>query len=273
MSIDGPGILASDLAHDVYNELIDLFDAGVPVDDIRARISHYEDSFGDEIDEETYLAACAKMFWEIGELNPALVSRLSALIGSGRTLKLWAECADSSFVNERKAVLDRLLKQISIPRTKPRLRKKYSKVSTKLFSVGDCLELPTESKTYRGVVCKILVYRGTCDYAILVMSPKTKSTAASFAANDYYGHGVFTSSGSVAGPHVIRPDHRMLVKAGNPFRLVGRVDLDESKFMLGSFGGVLNMTDVIEDFERTETKSHLFQRQLLPLSNILRDAT
>ena len=42
---------------DSNNELIDLFDAGVPVDDIRARISHYEDSFGDEIDEETYLAA------------------------------------------------------------------------------------------------------------------------------------------------------------------------------------------------------------------------
>jgi hypothetical protein len=70
MSVDGPQILASDLAHDVYNSILDLYDAGVSVEEIRERLSVFEDAAFDKVDAEIYLAAAAKAFWEIGFLAP-----------------------------------------------------------------------------------------------------------------------------------------------------------------------------------------------------------
>src|SRR6266513_357649 len=144
MHVDGPGIVESDLGHDVYNEILDLYDAGVEVPDIRARLaSCYEADPMNDMDKEIYLAASAKALWE--------------------------KAADAALAKQRKAILGRLLKQISVPRKTARARKQYTKVSTKLFAVGDCLALDADGQVHRGVVCKILEHRGQCEYAILVM--------------------------------------------------------------------------------------------------------
>lgn len=270
MSVDGPGIVDSDLGHDVYNNVLDLYDAGVSVDDIRVRISGFEESLLDDLEVEIYLAASAKAFWEIGALDDQLTSRLSDLVHSGTSRILWEETGDYKLAKDRQAALSRLLRQVASPRSKPRPRKRYSTITKRLFEVGDCLALPTDGVTYRGVVCKLLEHRGRLEYAILVMSNKTMSSTASFASGNYFGHLVGTPNGNLAGPHVIRPDHRMIVRSGNPFVIVGHVELDETKFMLGSFGGVLEMSHVIEDFERTLTRSDVFHRKLLPLRDILK---
>jgi hypothetical protein len=270
MSIDGPGIVDSDLAHDAYNEILDLYDAGVDVDEIRRRIRSYEDGAVDPIDAEIFLGACVKAFWEIGHLPESLRLSLQAIVDEGVSLAQWADAGDASLASKRKATLNRLLKQTGTPKAKPRARRKYPKISNKLYAVGDCLELVSDTSTYRGVVCKILEYRGQCEYAILVMHPDTVSTRESFASGRYYGHGIWTEHGSLAGPHVIRPEHRMLVRANGPFKIVAHLDLDESKFSLGSFGGVLEMSHVVADFERTQRDYRVFGQQLLPLENIIR---
>jgi hypothetical protein len=272
MSIDGPGIIESDLAHDVYSKVLDLYDAGVPNDDIRARVASLEEELTDDLELEIYLAASAKAFWEIGHLHVMLHTRLSQLIESGTSLALWAQTGDEVLAKARTTALRRLLRQITSPRPKPRPRKKYPIVRTKLYSVGDCLELRAETKTYRGVVCKLLEYRGQCEYAILVMDSATASTAESFVLGRYYGRRIPTTlrpSGFILGPHVIRPEHRMLVRAHTPFKVLGHVELDESKFILGSFGGVLEMSHVVDDFERTQTKATVFNQELLPLRDLL----
>lgn len=267
MSIDGPGILESDLGHDVYCQIMDLYDAGVSAEQIRQRIAQFEASLFDDMELEIYLSASSKALWEIGHLDSARGEKLSALIESGSSWNLWVQTGNSQLAKARKAALRRLLTQISTPRKNPRARKKYPTVQKKLFSVGDCLHLVSGAKTYRSIVCTILEYRGRCEYAMLVLAP-----SSSIASAEYYGRKIPSSlheSGFVLGPHVIRPEHRMLVREDNPFEVVAHVDLDLTKFRLGSFGGVLEMSHVIADFERTIESSAVFGNELLPLSDLL----
>ncbi len=271
MAIDGPGIVESDLGHDVYNEILDLYDTGLEPKAILERLSSYETELVGELEKEIYLAASAKAFWEIGHLDKALSSRLTDLVSSGKSLAAWASTSDSTLASQRKAALGRLLRQIAAPKKSPRPRKKYAQVKTKLFSVGDCLSLSSDGGNHRAVVCKILEHRGRCEYAMLVMEPRTASTVESFIAGRYFGRRIPSAKGgSVFGPHVIRPEHRMIVRSGNPFAMVGHVELDPDKFMLGSFGGVLEMEHVIEDFVRTESNAPQFGRELLPLRDLLK---
>jgi len=134
--------------------------------------------------------------------------------------------------------------------------------------------LVVDEKTHRGVVCKILEYRGQCEYAVLVMKPTADSTIESFVSGNYYGLQIPSSldaRGFVFGPHVIRIDHRILMREGNPFEVVGRVNLDETRFSLGSFGSVFNMKDVLKDFEHMETQPKAISNDLPPLRQLIRD--
>jgi hypothetical protein len=122
------------------------------------------------------------------------------------------------------------------------------------------------------VVCKVDEYRGKCEYVILVMGPETLSELESFKSCRYWGHRIpstLDKRGYVLGPHVILLNRHMLLREANPFRTLGHLDLDETAYGIGSFGGVLSMRHVTEDFERTETKSNLFGDVLLPFRDLL----
>src|SRR5687768_11014708 len=125
MSIDGPGLLESDLAHDVYNDILDMYDSGLEISSIRERLTSIESELDDDLDQEIFLAAAAKSFWEIGHAQEDLRVRLAELITSGRSAAQWEQTIDSKAAKERSAVLARLLRQIDCARTKPRPRKKY----------------------------------------------------------------------------------------------------------------------------------------------------
>jgi len=270
MSIDGPGILASDFAHDVYNQVMDWWDADVSFDEICERLRDYGDTAREPVDAEIFLAARVKAFWQIGQLPAALREALRAMVDEGTSLAAWADGGDAALARQRKAALERLLAQTATPKARPRPRRKYPQVRERLHAVGDCLELAADGKTHRGVVCRIRQYRGQCEYAVLVMHPETGSTRESFEAGRYYGNAIRTPDGVLAGPHVIRLEHRLLVRAGNPFKTIAHVDIDESRLMYGSFGGVLDMHDVIEDFERTiDIGCSAFRMQLAPLAGLL----
>ncbi len=273
MSIDGAGMLESDLAHDVYNEILDLYDADASVERIKEQVALYEAEIDTAQDSEIYLAASAKAFWEIGHLDRKLLERLHLLVESGESLRQWS-AIDAALGAARKRVLTRLLLQIAVPRKSVRKRKKYKKIQAKLFSLGDCLQLEVRGAIYRGVVCKIAEYRGVCEYMMLVMAADTVSSSDGFANSYYYGHKIGSTlhaGGSISGPHVIRVDHRLLMRSGNPFRVVGKVALDESKYTPGSFGGVIELDHVITDFERTLSNPSAFRQTLLPLRELLID--
>jgi hypothetical protein len=276
MSIDGPGVLESDLGHDVYNDILDMYDSGLAVSSIRERLTSIESELTDDLEQEIFLAAAAKSFWDIGHAQEDLQVRLTDLLASGRSAAQWERAAGAKVAKARALVLTRLLGQVRSARVKPRPRKKYASVGRKLFRVGDCLLLDLPGEVHRGVVGKILEHRGTCEYAVLVMEKGTASSVEAIANGRYYGRRIpsyGSESGFALGPHVIRLDHRMLLREGNPFVVVGNVPLDEQRFMLGSFGGVLNIGDVIDDFNRTERNSGGMSNDLLPMFDLIDKAS
>lgn len=272
MSVDGPGVVESDLAHDVYNEILDLYDSGVSGAEIVALMSKIEGELSGDMELEIFLAASTKALWEIGSLDEARRSRLSVLVASGTSLARWGAGPGDSLVRARKAVLQRLLRQTASPRLVPRARQKYAQVKVKMFAVGDCVQMRAKGALYRGVVCDILEQRGRCEYAILIMSPSASASLESFTAGEYYGHripSVCHESGFVLGPTVIRLEHRMLVQAKKPFDVLGRVRLDSSKYTPGSWGGVVDMSGVIREFERVQATPEGVRQHLLPLKELL----
>lgn len=276
MSIDGPGILDSDFAHDIYNSTLDLYDAGCTPDQLHAHLADFERDCQDELDREIFLAAVIKLRWEIGLPVDDLRASLAQWVDSGKSRENWLAGGDPSLAASRIAALKRLLRQTEQARKAPRARKKYAKVQNKLFELGDCIVLDGEFGVHLGVVCMIEEYRGRCEYAILVMHPDTQRSAEGFANGCYYGHKIHSTlheEGFIRGPHVICPEHRMLLREGNPFRKIGHLDLDPSRYHLGSFGGVLTVQDVIDDFARTLANKPAFGRDLMPLRELLIDAS
>jgi hypothetical protein len=100
---DGHGILANDLAHDVYHEVLDLYDAGVAVSELRNRLDAYERLHFSDLEKELYLAALAKVLWQIGHLPKTLRIQLSKLVERRKSLALWAQSSDQALVKKRKA--------------------------------------------------------------------------------------------------------------------------------------------------------------------------
>lgn len=272
MSIDGPGLIESDLGHDVYNDILDMYDSGLEVSAIRERLISVESELTDDLEQEIFLAAAAKSFWDIGHAQEDLQVRLTDLLAIGRSAAQWEQVAGTKVAKARAIVLTRLLGQLRNARANPRPRKKYASIAKKLFRVGDCLLLDFPGESHRGVVGKILEHRGRCEYAVLVMEKGAGSSVEAFANGRYYGRRIpsyVSERGFELGPHVIRLDHRMLLRERNPFVVVGSVPLDEQRFMLGSFGGVLNIGDVVDDFNRTERNSGGMANDLLPLRDLL----
>ncbi|MBN3818195.1 hypothetical protein G3N57_16990 [Paraburkholderia sp. Se-20369] len=272
MSIDGPGILDSDLAHDVYHSTLDLYDAGCTPDQLQAHLADFERDYLHELDREIFLATVIKLRWEIGLPVDDLRTRLAQWVDSGKSRENWLAGGDQALATSRISALKRLLRQTEQARKAPRARKKHTQVRNKLFELGDCVMLDGESGVHLGVVCMIDEYRGRCEYAILVMHPDTPRSAEGFANGRYYGRTIPSTlheAGVILGPHVICPEHRMLLREGNPFKKIGRLDLEPSRYHLGSFGGVLTMQDVIDDFARTVANKPAFGRQLMPLRELL----
>ncbi len=273
MSIDGTGILESDFAHDVYNEILDLYDAGSDFQEIREQISTYEDSLDDALDLEIYLTAQAKAYWEIGLLPPDLLEQVQKLIESEKSLQMWRQIGGEEDYAVRRRVLHRFLKQIMTPRKKPRPRKKYAKIEKKLFQIGDCLLLRDGEDIHKGVVCQINEYRGHCDYAILVLERSTAPNLASFLKANFVGRRIpstFHEKGFIYCPAVLWPEHKMILREGVAFEVIGRIDLDPSQYVPGSYTGVLSKKDVLAEFRRIYEDREVFGEQLLPLTELMK---
>jgi len=264
----------------VYNEILDLYDAGLDYPQIRERMATHEDSFIDDLDLEIYLTAAAKAYWETGLLTADLLARVQTVIESEKGLDLWREAGGTEEdCAARKHVLNRFLKQIMVPKAKPRARKKYAQVKGKLFEVGDCLLLRDGDRTHKGVVCQINEYRGKCDYAILVLEDSTEPNVPSFEKADFVGTripcsrqvpGLSGERGFTYGPSVVIPEHRMILREGIAFEVIGRVSLDPSQYMMGSCTGVLTKQHVIEEFRRIHDERTAFHDDLIPLAALLK---
>lgn len=256
MAIDGTGVFASDLAHDVQTQIRNDWDAGIEADALRARLSSIATQVDDDLEREIFLAASTSALWEIGELDAARVEELRALLVSERSLVLWSDAAGSAAARMRGMVLRKLLAKVAIPKAKPTKRAPIPSVETQLYAVGDCAVWTQATGTLNVVCCRVALVKRAWMYLFLVMEPGIPFEVAALPAARYYGSRTnYGIDSGKPGVDMVMLSARDAKRADSHVKKYGSVELEPSAFGMASMSG-----NAVHFSRRTN---------LLPLAEIL----
>lgn len=149
----GTGISSNDGFADTYDEFFDLYNDGVEVEEITARlISQNQETISSPFDANDFWFALAKAQWECKALDKFLLERVKIIIESGADIELWrSQDASSTDLRKREAVLEKFLAKISVEKPKPRKRKRVL-LGTPSFEKGDCLTFRFSTGNFGGVI-------------------------------------------------------------------------------------------------------------------------
>jgi len=168
MATDGVKIIDGDTAHDTYWGIMDLYDSGVSVEDIKKKNQFPQNDYFDDFEYEIYATSYALAIWEIGGMTDDILQELRKIIDKGVGVETWAEEIDSKAGKQRQKELDKLWKKISEPNVKIRARKKYRKITNFHFQPDDLLAFQIKDGSYCAVICAyIYQYRGECSYKLI----------------------------------------------------------------------------------------------------------
>lgn len=221
----GVGILSDDLAKDVYDEFMELYDDGLSLFDIRSKI---EDSFQNMDEEETHLftLALAKAQWECQALDKDILDRVRYIVQNEIGFESWKKEGIAAY-NKRARILNEFLNTIQIPKEKPRKRRKITKAEAP-YEPGSCLTFKLLDGSYGGalVVGKDNSHKteGFNAVAILDLSSNTKPVIEQFLKA-----GVIQRK-SIKGSmenEIVNCPARLHKKQGKGFEVVGSIVLTD----------------------------------------------
>lgn len=171
MAIDGTKIIDSDLAYDIYGEFMDLYDSDVEVAVIKNKIEVWRKQDLDFVELEIFITAYALALWETGNLTDDILNETHQIINEGTGVNMWLQESGELNSQNRKKVLDKFLKKISIPKINPRKRKKFKKIKNFLFEIDDLVTFQVKDNSYRAIILSDIVqYRGECIYQFTATS-------------------------------------------------------------------------------------------------------
>lgn len=164
MAIDGVKIINSDLAHDAYWGIMDLYDSGIDFAHIEERFPLNKLDYFDDVDNEIYITACALAYWELGKLTPEMLLLVKAVIEKGAGVELWIENSDKEG-KARKRELENFWKKVSHENAKIRQPKIYRKITSLLFRPDTLLTFQLANHNYVAIICiDVVQRRGRCSY-------------------------------------------------------------------------------------------------------------
>ncbi|MCD9853413.1 hypothetical protein LUD75_01760 [Epilithonimonas sp. JDS] len=181
MATDGVQIIDGDLAHDTYENIMELYDSGANAETIKKEYPFIKDDYGINSDfyHEIFVTAYALAFWEIGELTDEILNEVKRVIDLKAGVKLWTEECDEKEGKKRLKVLDKFLQNISEPNQKIRKRKKYRVVKNLHFEQNDVLTFCLPDDNYCAVICANITQdksQTTYELAITTYKRKDKPT-------------------------------------------------------------------------------------------------
>lgn len=140
----GMGMAQTDEFCEIYDQFMEEYDSGKEVAEITAAIlKYYHDEFEDDdgVLHDVYFAL-AKAEWMCCQQSQAVLDRVKQIVESGANIEFYRELeATESDLKARQRNLEKFLNQITVPREKPRKRKRTSPPVQKTFpplEVGDC---------------------------------------------------------------------------------------------------------------------------------------
>lgn len=160
---DGHGILANAPAHDVYNEVLDLYEAGVAVSELRNRLDAYERVHFSDLEKELYLVALAKALCENRHPPKTPRIQLSKLVESGKSLAPWHTRATKHLSKSGKRYCLNYCTKSRYRIPSRDLERNIQSFAQNFIRSGVCLQRVAGEKIYRYVICKVNEYRGRCE--------------------------------------------------------------------------------------------------------------
>ncbi len=149
----GTAISSNDTYADVYSEFFDLYNDGLPVEEISKKlISTNQELINDPEDSNNFWFALAKAQWECKQLDLDIFERVKNIIETGADLEVWLQLdADEKDIKKRKTVLEKFLANLKSEKPKAKPRKKKI-IRQPAFEKGDCLTFRLSNGNYSGAV-------------------------------------------------------------------------------------------------------------------------
>lgn len=263
MAIDGVKIIDSDLANDVYGGFMDLYDANVEIDKIRAKIEAWRPELSDDIDFEIFITSYGLALWETGNLSEDIYNEIKIAVSQGAGVKMFLEEVNGKESKGRQKELEKLLTKISNPKANPRKRRTYKKVTTFLFAIDSIVSFKLPDNSFSAAILfNIDQYRGNCNYQFTptAYSSHNKPTESDIKSGKVFIHKIgcgydrdtvkimqpgiekfwkidtkFTMPFTIGLPiHAI--EHKDLINFKDKFEVIGSVKIADSFKKLGSIG-------------------------------------
>jgi hypothetical protein len=243
MATDGVKIIDGDRAHDTYNGILDLYDAGVKGETILVKYPLDGNSY-DAFDREVYVTSRALALWEVGLLPVADLNEVKRVIEFGEGERVWTAEVDGQTGKARARELETLWSRISHPNLKTRKRKQYKKVTQLLFNPNDLLALRLTDGRYGAVLCvDVHQHRGECSYVLGLTTYRHINTPNENSVLSEHLLYVKIGMGGLATTRVLHTD--MLTCLGSISR-IGVFHLAEEFRKEGMIG----YTTPMQDFDR-----------------------
>ena len=145
----GYGIKENDTSFDVVETFYEKYNDGMEPKAIhQAILNDFEDSLKDIDDCDNVLLPLAQCLWEICALDDDMLAKVRERIESGGDIEVKRSLgADDDFLKKRAAALKKLLTKISVPKDKPKQRKKLPKKIQSL-NEGDIFSIKLNDNTW-----------------------------------------------------------------------------------------------------------------------------
>lgn len=269
-------MLESDLADDIYSSIMDLYDSGVDVQEIRQDIPlHRTDLQDDPFEHEIYVTVYAYAFWQLGGMDDVILEEVKRVIDISAGVITW-NGINNKLGKIRAKELDNLLKKIAQPNPKPRARKKYKTVTKLYFNENDVLTYRLTSGQFYVAVCvRVLQSRGECSYRLVrtTWTGDKKPIIEDVRRSSVWGVKIL-SDGSAAETELCQPGvsrlwplfdssgyffmglshisipHKAMAQMYNYFEKIGTLSIAEPLNTMGSLA-------IAENFEEFETTHDL----------------
>jgi hypothetical protein len=297
MAIDGVKIIDSDLAHDVYGEFMDLYDADVEILEIKKKIESWRKEVLDEVEFEIFITAYGLALWEIGHLTKDMIEEIKTTINKGASVNMFRSESDEVIAVKRERVLKKFIEQIVNPKNNPRKRKKYKKITNFLLEIDSVLSFQMNDGTYRAsILFNIDQYRGNCIYQTTptAYSSSEKPTIDKILKDKVFIHKIgcgydretvkmmqpgiekfwktdkkFTMPFTIGLP-IYGIDHKVLLNFVDRFELIGKIKIKDSFKKIGSIGYERNFEDYKSRFNDVINYNvNIFKYEMINLKEIL----
>lgn len=260
MSLDGAKIIDGDLANDIYNDFMSLYDEGYEIEEIKSKIEEYKLELRDDLEQEIYLTVFAQALWEVGENVEDLRLQIEDFQRSNKAFAIWNK-VDKNLAEERKKVIGRFLNKISVKRKSPRPRKKYRKIKNAIFATGDLLSLESKNKKIIVLMAGSFQNGNSFVYKFAFCKESFDEAPNETRINrlEFFGRKIpssLTECGFELGLEEIFVEHSDLVKIKNEFAKFGHVELDKEKYGDGSFSYSSSTEEIIKDYDRISSNSN-----------------